>query len=360
MTGQHMKTSVSEHPFEKLQQRAKDAEKRIQENTPALQETRSALEQELGNDNSLVTRTLINEIEKHYLHGEQMGLFNSYDIKPSSEFPSLLCRLPIFMASRSQAKFLDKDFGLNFKTKFGSGRRLGPPVNTKDEDVLMALGRLRSKRISGSCENLPIPVPKQYLDLGIGLQEKSGKVDVDTLFCTVTQILDELNLSNGGDNYKSTVSSLKRLGAVILELNVNKNTRYFGEMEMGRPFKIIDIEWALFREQGMIMVQFTPLIVHWLINEFTYVDWSVRSKLKSDSAKAIHRFLSSQKREYKGNLADIAETVGVTYKTNRLKKIFQSTLEQLTDLGWLDGFRITGTGRKTPFVIETWRRTRNK
>jgi hypothetical protein len=289
-------------------------------------------------------------------------LFNAYAIKPSTEFPSLLCRLPIFMASRKQQKYLDKDFGLVFETPFGKERRLGPPLSVKDEDVLMALGRLRSKRLSGPCNQLPIKVPRQYLDLAYDKSQQrteDGKVVVDTLFCTVTQILDEMNMTLGGENYSSVVASVRRLGASTIELSVNKQQRYFGDMEMGRPFKLIDIEWVLFDKQGMFMIQFTPIMVRWFMQEYSYVDWNIRRQLKTDTAKAIHKFLSSQNRHVKPiELEKIATTCGITIAKNKLKRAFENCCQQLVDLGWLAGFKITGTGRKTPHKLEVWRKKR--
>jgi hypothetical protein len=372
------KTPTRDHPFDIIKKRAQEAEQRLKKASEINSEIHgdsqilaNEIQAELDTaptQRTLVTHTVIREMEAHIFRGEQMGLFETYPIKPSTEFPSLLCRLPIFLASRQQQKYLDKDYGLRFDTPFGKGRRLGPPLTVKDEDVLMALGRLRSKRLTGPHDKLPIGVPKEYLHLSQNqtssnnsglVDEQGGKVVVDTLFCTVAHILVEMNMSLGGGNYKSVIDSIRRLAGASIELSVNKKERYFGEMEMGRPFRLIDIEWVLFEQQGLIMVQFTPVMVRWFIKEYSYVDWNIRRQLKTEAAKAIHKYLSSQNRHMlPTEIEKIAKTTGITLSKNRLKGAFEHCCEQLCNLGWLESYIFTGTGRRVSHKLETWRKRR--
>jgi hypothetical protein len=370
-----MTTKNNEHPFERLAKRAEQAKQRQQE--------AASLSSEISGDSLLssannpespellsqrkttfVSHNVLSAIESNYLCGEQMGLFDSFPIKSKGEFPSLLCRLPIFMPTdrRKQVEYLDQDLGLVFDTPFGKGRRLGPPLTVTDEDVLMACARLRKKRLHGNCENLPIPVPNKYAKYAPSQSMESlqdGKVYVDTVVCTVAQILEELGLSNGGENYKKVIASMKRLGALHLEITVNKHNRYFGDMDLGTPIRLLDIEWVTFKEHGIFTVQFTPIMVLWFEREYTFIDWNIRKQLKGESAKAIHRFLSSQGYHYKGEIAKIAETVGIREPSYKRKTVFDKALKQLQELGWLERYEITGTGRNKPHVMEMWRQPRN-
>lgn len=296
-------------------------------------------------------RKRLAEIEKSFELAESEGFFVSYPIKPGNEFPTLLTRLPIFRPTRRghQQRLVNKEFALEFATPFGDGKRHGPPLTVRDEDTLIALTRLRSKRVYGLPESLPIPIADIY-----ATKNARGTVGAHYVVCSIDQINRELGLTDGGLNYKRTFQSVKRLGATTLELNLKRHERYLGEVKTGRMLSMIHVQWQTFEENGLLVVLFPPVIANWLESEYTYIDWSVRLKL-SDLGKCLHRFLSSQPKKYRGELNRIAKTIGYDGPPKNVKQRLRKALEQLIKLGWLKSYRISGNGRSRPLVLHILR-----
>lgn len=292
-------------------------------------------------------RKRLAELEESFARSESQGLFVSYPITPSNEFPTLLARLPIFRPTRRghQQRLVNKEFALEFKTPFGNGRRHGPPLTVRDEDTLIALTRLRSKRVYGLPQSLPISIADIY-----ATKNASGTVGAHYVVCSIDQINRELGLTDGGLNYKRTFQSVKRLGATMLELNLKRHERYLGEVKTGRMLQLIHVQWQMFQDNGLLVVLFPPVIANWLENEYTYIDWPVRLKL-SDLGKCLHRFLSSQPKKYRGELNKIAVTIGYDGPAKNVKQRMRSSLEQLLALGWLRTYRISGNGRTQPLLL---------
>ena len=292
-------------------------------------------------------RKRLNDLEAAFNKAEKDGLFVSYPIKPGNEFPSLLARLPIFRPTRRshQQKLVNKDFALEFSTPFGSGKRHSPPLTVRDEDTLIALARLRSKRVFGLPQSLPIPITDIYAEKG-----SNGSVGAHYVLCSVDQINRELGLTDGGLNYKRTFESVKRLGATTLELNLKQHDRYLGTVKTGRMFPLIHVQWQTYEENGILVVLFPPVIANWLENEYTYIDWSIRMQL-SDLGKCLHRFLSSQPKQYRGDVEKIATTIGYDGLSKNIKPRFRKPLEQLKELGWLESYRFSGNGRTQPLTL---------
>jgi len=358
--------TVKKHPFEILKERTDQALQRQADNAeqqalaaalqqetsasaaPPVTEHNSKPELRRGGDQARIS------LESDFYKGEQLGLFTTFPMHAGNEFPTLFTRLPIFMPMQrnAQKKLLDKNNALPFETPFGSGKRNGPNLTIADEDRLIAMLRLRQKRLLGQPSKLPIPVPEVYRSLQ---DKQDGEVWVHTLVCTVSQINDELGITDAGSNYKQTVESVKNLSAVVLEINTNKHERYFGKIERGSHFKLVDVQWTIFETDGIIVAQFSPLMVYWLEQELTYLDWEIRKQLKGDAVKAIHRFLSSQGNKdgyFEREIAKISPSVGLADKSQkRQKEYFADAIAQLRVLGWLEDGVIEGTGRKHPFKL---------
>ena len=296
-------------------------------------------------------RKRLAETEASFALAESKGLFVSYPISPGNEFPTLLTRLPIFRPTRRghQQRLVNKEFALEFTTPFGDGKRHGPPLTVRDEDTLIALTRLRSKRVYGLPQSLPIPIADIYAS-----KNDRGTVGAHYVVCSIDQVNRELGLTDGGLNYKRTFQSVKRLGATTLELNLKRHERYLGKVKTGRMLSLIHVQWQTFEENGLLVVLFPPVIANWLENEYTYIDWSVRLKL-SDIGKCLHRFLSSQPKKYRGELNKIAKTIGYDGPPKNVKQRLRKALEQLVGLGWLKSYRISGNGRSQPLVLHVFR-----
>ncbi|MDB4222918.1 hypothetical protein N9850_04035 [Granulosicoccus sp.] len=292
------------------------------------------------------THTRMAAIERDMQRMEHDGFFVSFPIRPENEFPTLLTRLPIFRPTRRrhQQRLQNVDNAIEFSTPFGTGKRHGPPLTVRDEDTLIALMRLRSRRLIGNPTDLPVSVSNIY-------QTETGRVGVHYVACSVDQLNTEMGLTNGGSNFNATFESVKRLGATQLELNLNKHDRYLNLVTTGRMIPIIQVQWQVHQNDGLLVVLFPPVIAQWLDKEYTYIDWSVRRQL-GDLGKALHRFLSAQPKRYENTVAKICETIGYDGPSKNAKQRLGGALEELIKVGWLTSYEFEGTGRKTPLLLK--------
>ena len=294
--------------------------------------------------------TRVSAIERDLHRLERQGFFVSFPIRPENEFPTLLTRLPIFRPTRRrhQQRLQNIDNAMEFETPFGSGKRHGPPLTVRDEDTLIALMRLRSRRLVGNPNHLPVSVANIY-------QTKTGRVGVHCVICSVDQLNTEMGLTDGGSNFKATFESVKRLGATQLELNLTTHDRYLNLVTTGRMIPIIQVQWQVHQSDGLLVVLFPPVIAQWLEKEYTYIDWKVRRQL-GDLGKALHRFLSAQPKLYENDVLKIATTIGYDGPSKNARQRFGAALDELVKVGWLTAYEFKGTGRKTRLRLQTDRR----
>lgn len=315
-----------------------------------LQIKKPATRSQLG----VTSKQMISSVEDGILTGEQLGLFEAIPLSKTDVFPTLLARLPIFMPmSRSKQKeIVDDDNYFHFETPFGNGLRSGPLLTTRDEDTLLALERLRYKQLHGDINKLPIKISSNLYNL-----DELGKVSVDIVICTITMINEELGITDGGDNYNETLLSVRRLANTVIELTTKKKERYLSKCkEEGGQFKLIDVRWRAFDDDGLIFAQFSPVVTDWLANEYTYMDKKTRKALgKNDTAKALLRFLSTQPKSYNRNMIELAGCIGLIEEKRRIKPRMLSGIKALVKVGWLKDFEFIGNGRTKPVVLYTER-----
>ena len=303
--------------------------------------------------NGLTSDKIVELAEERLFKYEQLGLFSAIPISSKNVLPTLLTRIPLFMpiSKARQKEMLDEDNALPFQTPFGKGKRYGANLGVFDEDVRYALSRLSKRRLSGEHNNLPIAVPITYK------ADVKGNVHVNAVICTVSEILKELGLSDGGRERKRVIDSIERLSSTTIVLTLNKRDRYLGSCEMGKPIKLIDIEWQRYSTEGFIYGQFSPVFTYWLEEEYTYLDWEIRKQLKTSLAKALHRYLSGQLSQKNkefcklNKLDNIALAIGYCCRKSSLKKNFKNALEELESAGYLVDSEITGTGREECFRL---------
>ncbi len=360
---------MKKHTMAFLEQRSEEAKTRMEEKAAAANECVTephVLEEALLEltttpeaTNTLkkrargISRKLVKAAGDKLIQGEQLGLFTALPISDSNSIPTLLARLPIFIPvpASKQAKLLDQDLAYPFKTPFGRGRRFGPPVTIEDEDVLFAMLHLSERRLIGKGTRLPIPLENDEW-----LRDKNGNLIVQVTIATVGQINSEIGLSRAGKNYKATLASVKRLGHIGIELETRKKDLYLGNSWNGENIRLLDIKWRAYQEEGLIFAQFSPIMVKWLREQATYYNWSIRRQIKSSNGRALHRFLSTQGKYYRAELNYIADAIEWDGDRARLRPRMEAVLVQLRDkLDWCD-YKITGTGRSTPFILEFWRR----
>lgn len=306
-------------------------------------------EKKIRASNGLSSDQVVTRASGEVYKNEQLGLFDAIPLSQREIIPTLLTRIPVFMpiSKAKQKKLLDDDNALPFETPFGKGKRYGANLSVFDEDVMYALSRLSNKKLIGPHENMPIMVPRTYK------ANEKGSVNVDTVVCTVTDILGKLGLSKGGKMRKDIVDSLERLTSTTLILTLNKEDRYLGKCEIGKPIKLVDIEWQMYSTNGIIYAQFSPIVTYWLESEFTYYDWETRKRLKNRLAKALHRYMSSQPKEFfkLNKLEDIAVSIGYHGRKCDLRSTFERALDELKEVGFLIDYNIEGTGKATPFRL---------
>lgn len=308
--------------------------------------------------NGMCSERIIAQAEAAIYKNEQLGLFDAIPIKEKNLFPTLLTRIPIFMpiSKVKQKALLDEDNALPFETPFGKGKRYGANLCVFDEDVMIALSHLARKKLIGPHNKMPIAVTEQYLP------NKAGHVNVNSVLCTMSALLKELGLSDGGRERKRVFDSLERLASATLILTLTKNERYLGNCELGKAIKLIDIEWKRYTTEGFIYGQFSPVVTYWLESEGTYLNWETRKKLKTALAKALHRYLSSQTSQknkdfYKFNkLEDIATSIGFHSRKRDMKNAFKKALDELVEVEFLIDGEITGTGRAEPLRLYATRK----
>jgi hypothetical protein len=318
----------------------------IEQETPSIQVKKK----------SGIGKNLVKAADARLVEAEQLGLFTSLKLTENNAIPTLLARLPIFVPipARCQKSMLDKDMAFAFETPFGRGRRFGPPVTIEDEDVLFAMLQLSGRRLVGKGSKLPVP-----LNDSSWLLDDKGNLTVQVMIATVGQINKELGLNDSGLNYKSTIASIKRLAHVSIELETRKKDLYLGESWEGQTIRLMDVQWRAYEEEGLIFAQFSPLMVKWLREQATFHNWKIRRKISSANGRALYRFLCTQGNHYRRELEYIANAILWHGDRSRLRPRMEAVLIQLRDeFSWCD-YKIHGTGRSEPFVLEFWR-TRSK
>lgn len=276
---------------------------------------------------------------------EQRGQFTQFPISPSSEFPSILARIPIFVPGlrTSQNKLLDKDNALRFETSWGIGRKHGPPLTVYEEDTLMALAMLRQRRLVGKGTKLPISVSDIF--------ESGEGVNVDVLFTTLSEIEDLCGNTRSGHNLKARLAAIKRLAATRLEFERLADD----QVPKGTTISILDVAWEKWEKEAVLYIQFSPVMARWLENAHSYINWKVRMKLTAPG-KAIHRFLSSQPKQYQIGVEKLRTTIGYPRDLKYFLRDLRETLRRLEDLDWLVDSWLEGNGRSKPYKLAVQRK----
>lgn len=267
---------------------------------------------------------------QHSLFSNTNNHFECTAFSGSYQLPTILTRVPIFMPiqRKGQREFLDDDLALHFDTPWGHGRRHGPPLSIYDEDTLLALDKLRSCRLFGDRSQFPI---KTTRNTG---QRNSC---VHAVVCNLDDIQKVCRTARGGKSNRLRYESVKRLAATVIELNA-KTSNVNGEMTS--QFKLIDFDGERFDNDAILYVQFSPLVSHWLEKSSTLIDWDVRCQL-NNTGKAIHRFLSSQRKHYEIGVPKLMTAIGYTKNIKYFSVELKRSLKKLTDeLGWLTYYDI--------------------
>ncbi len=297
-----------------------------------------------GQPSQKPVRLSIEQFQRNLVDRELDGRFESCSIRPGSEFPTFLTRIPIFLPTKRgrNKQPLDVDNALTFTTSWGRGRKHGPPLTVYDEDTLISLARLRKTRLQGQAHHMPIPLSAVQPS-----RNANNDIAVHVLTCTLSDIQSLCDDSTGGTNMQLRLASLKRLGATVIELDRQTKDKIGYR---GTQFKFLDIAWDVYDKEAVLIIQFSPLMAAWFEHEYTFVDWTVRREL-SDTGKALHRFLCSQPKHYSIHAVKLQQTIGYQRSYKYFMNDLRATLNRLAEIGWLEHWEINGTGRKQPHKL---------
>lgn len=291
-------------------------------------------------------RQALHNFQYSLFNDESSGLFETASLRPGTEFPSLFTRVPIFPVRRrgKKSKREDKDRAYQFVTSWGRGRVHGPPLNVYDEDTLIAIMRLRSQRIKGRPHHLPIPLSAYQAGLPM---LPDDDVSVHLLVCTLTEIVQMCG-EKGGKTNQLRLESIKRLGACVIEFDRQTRSKVGYR---GTQMKILDIAWDVYDADAVLLIQIPPIMAQWLESDYTYIDPNIRRQL-TDTGKALHRFFSSQRKNYEIHAEKLIDVIGYERSYSEFMRDLRSTLDRLVQLGWIEHKHISGTGRNQPHKLE--------
>jgi hypothetical protein len=302
---------------------------------------------------------------------EQDGMFQTFPVSKINISPTLISRIPIFAAMDvdKQEAFYSAAKGWAFDTPWGTGSRHGALLDMWDKSVFLAICRLREKRIRGDGGKLPIPIRNIFRhDTEIFKLSRAEKndIDVDIVVCTATDILVEMDLSKAGKHYERVKEALVKLNRTVVELTTT-NSRYTCGMENGErgfTFKLLDMQWIVNKKDhsGVYYIQLSPVTTRWLESDYTYVVWDVRKQIADNfNAVALFDFLSTQPATFEWDMLAVARAIGLdTSSPKRVRQYLTRGCKALVDIQWLVDFDFTGSGRRTPLKLHTWRATNPK
>jgi len=284
-------------------------------------------------------KSLVQAAQLELFERQHKGYFSKSDVHPESEFPTFLTRLPIFRPSRrnNQRELLDNENAMPFVTPWGVGKKHGPPLTTYDEDTLIALGRLRQNRLIGQPHRLPVPLSNIH-------QQGHRDVNVHVAQFMLSDVQKICGTKLSGQSNRMRLDSIKRLASTVIEFDTKTASKFMGT---GTSVKLVDVIWQHYEDNGLLYVQFTPVMASWFENEYTYIDLSIRQQL-TDTGKAVHRFLSGQRRDYQIFTKKLMTTIGYVRHHQVFVGDLRKAMQQLEDTGWIESWDIIGSGRSTP------------
>ncbi len=291
----------------------------------------------------------------------QLGMWDEFDNTPfecilpaasdkSSKYPTLLTIVPLFAAGERENYDTDQNKGRIYPLQKGRIRRIGPGLDVYDEDTLIAILQLGAeKKVVGPREAMPVALPP----VGNSAEHRETTVYKGSL--TAGMINSFLARGGGGADMERTRESVQRLANQRLWFeNMDEVDGMEGVTDFFKYTGRTDCK-------GELLIQISPEMVN-ILQSYQVIDMTIRREL-NDSAKAVHRFLTPQPREFSISLENLAEAICYDAGGAALKRSLAgrkatgrsrgrpNQLELMIKLGFLEEAHISGTGRKTPFVL---------
>lgn len=277
-----------------------------------------------------------------------------FELFPAAEYPTPLTRLPLFPpVQRSTARELAAAadwIALESRWDGGGVFKAGPALTVYDEDTLFGLMNMRQQGMTGPADRMPIAAPPTVAASGLA---PGNPVRVHALYCLVSQLESVIQGHTpprgwGGRAISKRRESMENLAAITLKFQKPKG----GDAFHGKPIQLIFIEYVATAEDACYYVQFHPLVSQWLEEYRTFLDFDIRRQL-SPLGKAMHRSLASQRSNHNFSipLAEFFASIGAFGELRDRKREAIPQLDRLKDLNFLEEFTITGTGRRTPWIL---------
>lgn len=282
----------------------------------------------------------------------QRGI-EQFELFPANEFPTPFTRLPLFppVQRTTARKAATGDWvALHSRWDAGGVYKAGPGLTIYDEDTLIGLMTLRSQGLTGPADQLPIPAPPCALSRGLA---PDNPVRVHALYCLISQLESTIQGHSpkggwGGRAIQKRRESLNRLAAITLRFEQPKGADGF----QGKAIHLLYIEYVSTKDDSCYYVQFHPVVSQWLETYRTFIDFDLRRTL-TPLGKAMHRFLASQRsnQTYTVELAVLFQAIGAEGELSQLKRPGTQQLERMRTAQFLESYKVTGTGRSTPWKL---------
>ena len=268
------------------------------------------------------------------------------------KYPTMLMRLPLFPpVTRETAIEMFKRGWVKLQSSWDGGGvyRSGPALNIYDEDTLLGLMILRSRRLTGPADQLPTVL--RCLDTQ-DTTPTAERVNVDIVLFTLSQLETAIHGDAPPQGWGERAlarrcESIEDLDG--LQLRFDKEQDGAGYQ---RVISLFDIPEFSKEQDACYYVQFHPLVSRWLENYYTFISFSLRRRL-SDLGKALHRFLASQRSNsvYRIGASELYEAIGAQAPVWKLNQNARKQLMIMQQEGFITSFLIDGTGRSNPFVL---------
>lgn len=278
-----------------------------------------------------------------------------------SRYPTLFTKLPIFEPIKTRSIADTKGWGENDGDTYSIGdfsiKRFGPGLSIYDEDTLISILQLGAqKSLKGTRA-----VINEHLTGGRSIMEESDSSSIEEVYVgcvTPYRINDYLSRGTGGDQLKSCQESMDRLGLTQL-LFFSESNQKVGNTKFFEFIRDYDVS-------GDVYIKIESTMVN-LLKEYTTIDMTIRKEL-SDVGKSCHRYFSGEgqnfsitllelmeKIRYRGELKDFKRAL-LGRGATKSRKAEVGQLQILKDLNWFEDYEVSGTGRKTPYVLHAQRR----
>jgi hypothetical protein len=244
-----------------------------------------------------------------------------------------------------------KGWGPNDADSYEAGdlriERFGPGLSIYDEDTLIAILQLGAERSYRG--------PRSILNRTLKTVDDGDPNAIEEVLVgsvTPYKVNRYLQRGTGGESLKQCQQSIDRLAVTQLLFIFEKA----GKKMSAKFFEYL----ADFKATENTFFRIDPVMVK-LLREYAEFDLTLRRKL-SDTGKSVHRYLSGQDADNRIPLVDLMHHIRYQGELKEFKRLltdgranYKGQLQILKEEQWLLDFEITGTGRKTPFVLHTRR-----